>query len=66
MLEGKRTASELSRQMQLDGADQEERSLWEHAKGIQKEWGILMAALENANTPEVEEIRNKLRIIRSV
>ena len=66
MLEGKRTASELSRQMQLDGADQEERSLWEHAKGIQKEWKILMSALENANTPDVEEIRNKLRIIRSV
>jgi hypothetical protein len=65
MLEGKRAASKLSRQMQLDGANQEERSLWEHAKGIQKEWRILMSALENTNTTEAEEIKKKLRNIRS-
>jgi hypothetical protein len=65
MLEGERTASELSRHMQLDGAIQEERSLWEHAKGIQKEWQILMSALENTHTPEAEEIKKKLHSIRS-
>ena len=65
MLEGKRTTSELSRHMQLDGAIQEERSLWEHAKGIQKEWQILMSALEITHTPEAEEIKKKLHTIRS-
>jgi hypothetical protein len=64
-LEGERTASELSRHLQLTGAIQEERSLWEHAKGIQKEWQILMSALENTLTPEAEEIKKKLHTIRS-
>jgi hypothetical protein len=65
ILEGERTASKLSRQMQLDGADQEERALWEHAKGVQKEWQILMSALKNADSAETEEIKTKLSKIRS-
>lgn len=65
MLEGKRTTSELSRQIQLNGANQEERSLWGHAKRIQKEWQILISALEKINTVEAEEIKKKLRTIRS-
>jgi len=64
-LEGERTASELSRRLQLSGTIQEERSLWGHAKGIQKEWRILMSALENTHTPEAEEIKKKLHTIRS-
>lgn len=65
MLEGKRTTSKLAQQMQVDGAEQEERSLWEHAKGIQKEWRILTSALETSDSANVEEIKAKLRKIRS-
>jgi hypothetical protein len=65
MLENERTASELSRYLQLNGANQEERSLWGHAKGIQKEWRVLMSALDSTETAEAEEIKSKLRTIRS-
>lgn len=65
LLETPRTVSALAKEMQLWGYDQQDRALWNRAKAIGKLWRVYMNALDKADGPKAQSVKDRLDRIRN-